>query len=189
MDQPTTAMRDRFADQAGFVEDVGEFRWRDVAPEDWVSLLILWGVAIVVFVQFFTRYVLNDSQAWTEEIAIYLLMVLAFVGSAIGVRRNSHIHIEFFYQFMPRWMSRAMATVVDLIRTAMFGLLTVLGWRVTELVRFQHMIYWENTSLSWVFGACTAGCAVLTIRSAQLAWRHWRGAPNALVTGEPNALT
>jgi len=189
MDQPTTAKRDLFADQAGFVEDTAGFRWRDVAPEDWVSLAILWGVGIVVFVQFFTRYVLNDSQAWTEEIAIYLLMVLAFTGSAIGVRRNSHIHIEFFYQFMPPAMSRALATLVDLIRIFMFGLLTVLGWRVTELVRFQHMIYWENTSLSWVFGACTAGCAVLTLRAAQLAWRHWRGAPNLLVDPQPNSLT
>ena len=30
-------------------------------------------MAFAVFLQFFTRYVLNDSLAWTEEIATYCL--------------------------------------------------------------------------------------------------------------------
>ena len=39
------------------------------APEDWLALAIFWIMALCVFLQFFTRYVLNDSYAWTEEIA------------------------------------------------------------------------------------------------------------------------
>ena len=38
-------------------------------PEDWVAFVIFWSLAFIVFLQFFTRYVLNDSLAWTEEIA------------------------------------------------------------------------------------------------------------------------
>ena len=39
------------------------------APEDWLALALFWLMCAVVFLQFFTRYVLNDSFAWTEEIA------------------------------------------------------------------------------------------------------------------------
>ena len=39
------------------------------AFEDWLALAIFWIMALCVFLQFFTRYVLNDSYAWTEEIA------------------------------------------------------------------------------------------------------------------------
>ena len=38
--------------------------------EDWVALAIFWLMCGSVFLQFFTRYVLNNSFAWTEEIAI-----------------------------------------------------------------------------------------------------------------------
>ena len=43
-------------------------------PEDWIAFVLFWALAFIVFLQFFTRYVLNDSLAWTEEIARYGLM-------------------------------------------------------------------------------------------------------------------
>ena len=57
--------------------------------EDWLTLGFFWLLALDVFYQFFTRYVLNDSAAWTEEIARYLLIVVVFVGASMGVRRNT----------------------------------------------------------------------------------------------------
>ena len=52
-----------------------------------------------VFHQFFTRYVLNDSYAWTEEIASYCLICVVFIGSAMCVRPSRHIHVDFLYRF------------------------------------------------------------------------------------------
>ena len=37
--------------------------------EDWLTLAVFWAMAVCVFLQFFTRYALNNSLAWTEEIA------------------------------------------------------------------------------------------------------------------------
>ena len=61
----------------------------DLSPysvEDWVTLAVFWGMALCVFLQFFTRYVLNNSLAWTEEIAINCLVVVVFLGSVWCVR-------------------------------------------------------------------------------------------------------
>lgn len=33
------------------------------APEDWVALILFWLMCAVVFLKFFTRFVLNDSFA------------------------------------------------------------------------------------------------------------------------------
>ena len=38
-------------------------------PEAWVALGFFWLLGVTVFYQFFTRYVMNDSASWTEEIA------------------------------------------------------------------------------------------------------------------------
>lgn len=46
------------------------------------AVLLLCAMGVVVFLQVFTRYVLNDSIGWTEEVARYLMIGLRF-----GVRR------------------------------------------------------------------------------------------------------
>lgn len=90
--------------------DVSDFGLADVA-----GLIALWGLSIVVFVQFFTRYVLNDSLAWTEELARYVLVVVAFTGAISVSRKGTHIFLEFFYRYLSpvagKWLSVAMETL------------------------------------------------------------------------------
>src|SRR5215475_10205466 len=69
-------------------------------PEDWIAFVIFWSLALIVFLQFFTRYVLNDSLSWTEEIARYGLMWVVFIGGAMVTRRNTHIAVELLANVM-----------------------------------------------------------------------------------------
>src|SRR5258708_7702947 len=69
-------------------------------PEDWIAFVLFWALAIIVFLQFFTRYIMNDSLSWTEEIARYGLMWLAFIGGAVVTRKNSHIAVELLGNLM-----------------------------------------------------------------------------------------
>ena len=59
-------------------------------------------MALLVFLQFFSRYVLNDSYAWTEELAVYCLIGVVFIGSAMCVRACRHIQVDFLYRYLPR---------------------------------------------------------------------------------------
>src|SRR5881275_1538637 len=115
-------------EQEKVMNEAGEFVVQDEAVdlspyrvEDWASFAIFWVLAVVIFYQFFTRYALNDSASWTEEIARYLLIATAFVGAAINVRKNNHIQVDFFYRLMPRWATRPLSTCVDVARIAFLG--------------------------------------------------------------------
>ncbi len=107
--------------------DDGEFHATDEAVdlsatplEAWAALLLFWALAGVVFTQFFTRYALNNSAAWTEEIARYLLIGVVFVGASIGVAKNNHIQVDLLYRYLPARMCRALALLVDVLRIGFF---------------------------------------------------------------------
>src|SRR5512134_576428 len=108
--------------------DDGQFHATDEAVdlshtklEGWVALVIFWALGGVVFYQFFTRYVLNNSAAWTEEIARYLLIGTVFVGASIGVAKNNHIQVDLLYRWLPRPAGRVLALAVDVLRVLFFG--------------------------------------------------------------------
>jgi TRAP-type C4-dicarboxylate transport system permease small subunit len=94
--------------------------------EDWISFVFFWLLAGTVFLQFFTRYALNDSAGWTEEIARYLLICTVFIGAAVSVRKNNHIQVDFSTATCQPGLP-LMAVAVDLVRIAFFGSMTVYG--------------------------------------------------------------
>ena len=92
-------------------------------PEDWLAFALFWALAFIVFLQFFTRYILNDSLSWTEEVARYGLMMLTFLGAAIVVRKNTHIAVEVLLQLSPPNVARPMLALIDAIKLIFLALL------------------------------------------------------------------
>ena len=90
-------------------------------PEDWLAFALFWALAFIVFLQFFTRYILNDSLAWTEEIARYGLMCVTFIGGAMVTRRNSHIAVVLLPNLLPAAPARLLLALVDLITLGFLG--------------------------------------------------------------------
>ena len=177
-----TADKERPAGGAGSAPTLEDppLNLRDYRIEDWLAFAVFWGLAVVVFLQFFTRYVVNDSLAWTEEIARYLLTMVAYLGGAIAVRKSTHIHVEFLYVYLPRRVAWAMSVVVDLVRIAFLGVGTYLGWKVSEIMHTQRMVIIE-WPMSIVFGACTLGLAVMAVRAVQVAIQNWRRGTSPLM--------
>lgn len=148
--------------------DLSGYAW-----EDWLTLGVFWLLALDVFYQFFTRYVLADSAAWTEEIARYLLIVVCFVGASMGMRRNTHIHVEFLYRWLPGRAGRALATFVDAVRVLFLGYATWLACLLVPKMQNLKMTV-VDFPMSYVYGFVAFGFAMMTFRAAQVAVRHWR---------------
>ena len=160
--------------------DDGEFHATDEAvdlsgtpPEAWVALLLFWALGLTVFYQFFTRYVLNDSASWTEEIARYLLIGTVFVGASIGVARNNHIQVDLLYRYLPAGLSRWMSRSVDLLRLAFFAAMSVLTLQMMgKMGNYKMTII--DLPMNIVYGACLFGFVAMTLRSLWVARVHWK---------------
>ena len=141
--------------------------------EAWVALGFFWLLGATVFYQFFTRYVLNNSASWTEEIARYLLIAVVFTGATIGVAKNNHIQVDFFYKFMPAWLSKFMNHLVDLMRIAFFGAATVLtGQMMQKLGTYKMTII--DLPMNLVYGVVMAGFAAMCLRAIWVMKIHWQ---------------
>jgi TRAP-type C4-dicarboxylate transport system permease small subunit len=160
--------------------DDGEFHATDEAVdlshttvEGWVSLAIFWALGAVVFYQFFTRYALNNSASWTEEIARYLLIGTVFVGASIGVAKNNHIQVDLLYRWLPRAAARALAIGVDLMRIAFFAAMVVLTAQMMQKMGNYQMTI-VDLPMNIVYGVCLFGLAMMAIRSVWVMKVHWQ---------------
>lgn len=137
----------------------------DTPPEAWVALGFFWLLGLTVFYQFFTRYVMNDSASWTEEIARYLLIATVFLGAVIGVAKNNHIQVDFFYRHMPAAMSRWLAVAVDVLRIAFFACTVVLTVQMMLKLGNARMTI-IDLPMNLVYGVCLVGFCAMLLRSA-----------------------
>ena len=141
--------------------------------EDWIAFAIFWVLALVIFYQFFTRYALNDSASWTEEIARYLLIATAFVGAAVNVRKNNHIQVDFLYRYLPRAASRVLSTAVDVVRMAFLGYCVWLTVALMDKIGGSRMAI-----IDWPIGILYAfvalGFVLMTWRAIGVAIGNWR---------------
>jgi TRAP-type transport system small permease protein len=175
--QPVERIAENVAEK--IVGEDGEFHIEDdevdlsaTTTEAWIALGFFWMLGITVFYQFFTRYVLNDSAAWTEEIARYWLIATVFVGAAVGVTKNNHIQVDFFYRFMPKAFARGMGLLVDVVRTAFCAAAVWLTYLLMQKLGSYKMTI-VDLPMNIVYGICLFGFAAMTWRSIQVARIHW----------------
>ena len=137
----------------------------DVGVLDVPVMLIFVLLFFIVALQFFTRYVLNDSLGWTEEIARYLLILLAFVGSVSCVRKGKHIYLEFFYRYLPEGFIKPISSCVEAVVMGMFGYMAWLGIELAQKTKSQRMVSLDLPK-SVIYYIVVIACVAMAIFAA-----------------------
>lgn len=146
---------------------------RGTSLEGWLALGIFWLLGVTVLLQFVTRYALNDSAAWTEEIARYLLVCTVFVGAVVGVSSSDHIRVDLLYRYLPARAGYILALCVEALSALFFGALSLLG--VQMMVRLgDYRMTAVDLPMNVVFGVCALALAAMAVRSALVLRARWR---------------
>ena len=121
------------------------------------------GIALVVMTVIFSwlvfgRYVLNDTPTWVEQVSLLLLMVIAFLGAAVGVRQNTHLAVVLFRYMVPPRVRTVFVFLTDLVMAVFGGLMF---WYGTELTIFKWktlipLIQWSEGLRSLPLTICGA---------------------------------
>lgn len=75
-----------------------------------MSLIIPWGI--------FTRYVLGTGSQWPEPVAILMMVLFTFVGTAAAYRAGAHIAVAMVTDRLPAALQRPLAGLVHLLMLA-----------------------------------------------------------------------
>jgi len=105
---------------------------------DGIALLckILTGVALVVLTVIFGwlvfgRYVLNATPTWVEQVALLLVMLIAFLGAAVGVHENTHLSVSILRSSVPKAVRTVLVVISDVVMAGFGGLMLWYGWQLT----------------------------------------------------------
>jgi len=106
----------------------------------WIEYLLFglgFTMTVVVAVQDFFRYVLNQSLFWSEELARYLLVWLSFLGASVAYRRKVHPGIDVLKAKMPGGLQKISNAIVHLASLTLFAVMIFYGYRFAHFVRLQ----------------------------------------------------
>ena len=143
--------------------------------EDWLTVIVMASLALITFANVVVRYLTNQSFAWTEEISVFLMIVLALVAGSAAVARNRHIRIEAFADSGSASRRRALARFGALMVALLFLIMTVLSARLV----WDH-IRWDETSPGigvpqWWYSIWLPVIALaITLRAIGFLIRRWR---------------
>jgi len=106
--------------------------------------LIFAGTALVAMTLMFAwlvygRYVLNDTPTWVEQVSHLLVMVIAFLGAAVGVRQDTHLSVVLFRGAVPSWIRTVFVFVTDILMAGFGGLMFWYGLQLTQF-KWKTMI-------------------------------------------------
>jgi TRAP-type C4-dicarboxylate transport system permease small subunit len=112
----------------------------NAALNRWVEhLLAALGMmmALIVAAQVVSRYLLNHSLFWSEELARYILVWLTFLGAAAAYYRKAHPGIDLLSSRMGPRLRRVNTIIVHLVSLGLFLVMIYHGTAFSAFVRAQ----------------------------------------------------
>lgn len=105
---------------------------------NWFILIIMGIMVTITSAQVFCRYVLGSALSWPEEINIFLMAWLTFIGSAIALAEGSHMGVSFFVEHLPAASQKYIQLFGDFCVLIFLLVMTYYGWAVA--IQFVNVV-------------------------------------------------
>ena len=115
--------------------------------------------------QVFFRYVLNNSLPWSEELSVYFMIWMIFVGAAVVMRDWQHTSITVFADLLPPRARMAPVLFAKVATVVFLVVLAVLGFQVFDDSFHGHSIT-MGFSTKWVKLSIPVGAVLMIFFAA-----------------------
>ena len=145
-------------------------------PEDWIAALAMAGLCVITMANVVVRYLSDESFAWTEELSVFLLVLMTMAGAAAAALRDNHIRIEYFLERGGTSRRRRLALSGALVTAVFFLALAWLTGRVAwDEFRYAEISMGLGIPRWWYTGWVPAFSLVISFRVFQVLIRLKQG--------------
>ena len=132
----------------------------------YIAVACLLGIVAVVVGSVVWRYALNDAPAWSEQVALLLVINVAMFGAAAGVRDEGHIGMESLVGLLPKKIQFWVGNIVGAI-SVVFGLALVWGCAMMAISVWPNSIPTLGISEAWRYIPCIVAGVLIVLFSIE----------------------
>ena len=135
-------------------------------------MLVIMAVMVsTILMQVFFRYVLNAAMPWPEELTIFLLSWMTFIGSAIALKNWQHIGITLFANMLPKTLQQWLSILVKL--TVLFFAVFLIYTGVIFVQRSAAMVSDAlRVSMVWPRLSMPVGGAIMALHTVNILYKE-----------------
>jgi TRAP-type C4-dicarboxylate transport system permease small subunit len=104
---------------------------------EWSLFSIGAAMALVVALQVFFRYVLNNSLFWSEELGRMFLVWLTFLGATVAYKRKAHVGVDLLAASVPGPVRRVLRVTVAAGSLLFFWFIAFHGFEFFQFIHGQ----------------------------------------------------
>jgi TRAP-type C4-dicarboxylate transport system permease small subunit len=139
-----------------------------------LCVVLLAVISVDLLLGVFSRYVLERTFVWYDEVARACFIWLVFLGAAVAVKRGAHFGLHMFVDAMPPHLKRAALLLTPLTIIVFSAAIVVQGWSLTQHGSAQTTAV-MGMPVSWIYAAMPVGGALMILYSLPVALQTWRG--------------
>ncbi|TKR57276.1 TRAP transporter small permease [Allopusillimonas ginsengisoli] len=137
------------------------------------AALALLGLSALMLVNVIARNIIKQSFLGTETLAVYLMIWITFVGSAIILTQYGHVSVDFFLRMARdnKFLLRMIGLASSLIALVVSGYFVFYGSQLSyQLFLRGGEVASLNISQGYIYAFITIAMALMFCNAIQLLW-------------------
>ncbi len=136
--------------------------------------VLMVGMVVINFANVVSRYYLNASLAWSEEISRFLLIWTVFLGAILAYAKDEHLSLDMVVSFLSLKRQRVFAIIVDLLVMLAMVFIIKGGYSLT-VDNFDWTSPAAEIPYGWVYLVVPVSGLVMFLQAAVKLFCHIKG--------------
>lgn len=98
-----------------------------------ILFIIMVAMVVDVFAQVLLRYFTTMSISWMDELARYLLILMAMFGMPLATYYSAQLDVKYFVNLAPPKVRFVLFIIIDLMSILFYAILVYLGYQLMKI--------------------------------------------------------
>lgn len=139
--------------------------------EEIFSSSCLAAMIVIISVQVFRRYVLQNSLDWSEELARYFFIWSVYIGCSFATQEDRHLEVTILRHIKNEKFLKPVTAVAYFFTILFCGCVAVWGTQmVIFLINTGQKTQALEISMFWIYIAIPLGMGLMGLRTCERLW-------------------